>query len=112
MAELYSSCMFEPILSTSMCVANKPESTVSLFGTLYCSNCGYSKSVGFANLSASKLVLESMEIVKVSQLYSYQNDCSRCMDGSEWHFGAHSMLLLCLVGTVGASEVGLRYCSS
>ena len=95
MVELYSSCMFEPILSTFMCVVSRLESIKSPFETLCCLSYECSESIDFANLFAFELILESMEIVKVNQLCSYRNGCSRCMDESEWHSMARLMLLLC-----------------
>ena len=111
-AKLYSSYMFKPILSTSMYVTNMLKSAASPSGTLCCLNCDCSVFVSSINLSVSVLILENTEIVKASQLYSFQNDYSGCMGESGWHSGDRSMLLLCWAGTVVASEVEPCCCSN
>lgn len=65
MAALYSSCMFEPILSISMYVANMLRSTTSPFRIPYCWSCSVFASS--ADLSAFELILGNMEIAKVNQ---------------------------------------------
>ena len=91
-AELYSSYMSEPILSISAYAVGMLRSITSPSVTLCCWSRGCSVSVGFISLFVSMPILENMVIVKVNQLYSYQNDCFGCRDESEWHSAAHSML--------------------
>ena len=111
-AKLYFSYMFEPILSTSMCVTDTLRLAASPSETLCCLNCDCSVFVGFEDLSVSELILKNTEIVKVSQSCSYQNGYSGCMGESEWHSRDHLLLLLCWAGTAGASEVEPCCCSN
>ena len=78
--ERYSSCKFKLILSISMYATNMPRSAASPSMTLYCLSVNCFISVGFINLFASGQVLANKEIVKVSQLCSYQNGYSSCKD--------------------------------